>query len=142
MAEVLFRQELAKRLNLSLTELQLAGYRVLSAGTMGSRDAPASSGAVAEMAARGLDLGAHRSQPLTVELIHRAERIFVMTPDHRRAVEQLVPGAAVRVQSLDPEGPITDPMGGSADDYRRAAEHIVRAVATRVQEFINEDRDW
>jgi len=142
MAEHLFRSALARRLGLPVAGLAEAGYRIASAGTCALRGAPASSGATDEMARRGINLSSHRAQPLTVELIHRAERIYVMSPEHRAAVLDLVPAASGRVQLLDDESPVVDPMGGTAEDYRRCAEHIERALSVRLEEFLNEDRYW
>ena len=142
MAEHLFRQELARRSGCPVAELAASGYYVSSAGTLGARDAGASPGATEEMARRGIDLRAHRAQPITVESIHRAERIFVMSPEHRAAVLDLVPAAAGRVRLLDENAPVLDPFGGSAEEYQRCAEHIGRAVAARLKEFLDEDRNW
>ena len=142
MAEHMFRHELAARLGCPVEELAAAGYCVASAGMVAMWDAPASSGASEEMARRGLDLGTHRSQPLTVELIHRAERIYVMSPEHRAAVLDLVPAAAERVWLLDEESPVADPLGGGPEDYRRCADHIQRALSVRLEEFLDEDRNW
>jgi len=142
MAEVLFRDALARRLGSTPEALGQLGYAVMSAGTAASTGGSASSGALSAMSARGLDLSAHRTQPLTVELIHRAERIYVMSDEHRDAVLRLVPGAAGRVELLDADGPVLDPLGGSPDDYRRCAEQIERAVKARLEELLDEDRNW
>ncbi len=142
MAEYLFRHGLADRMGCSEESLAKAGYRISSAGTLGYVGAGASGGALGEMVRRGIDLRSHQSQALTVELVHRAERVYVMGPEHRQAVLDLVPGAADRVELLDAAGPVADPMGGSAEQYRKCADQIERAVGTRVQEFLDEDRDW
>lgn len=141
MAECLFREGLARRLRMKPEELAAAGFRVSSAGVAGFGGAPASTGALAEMDRRGLCLTNHRSQPLTVELIHRAERIYAMTPEHRQAVLDLVPGAAGRVERLDPAGSVADPMGGDAEQYRQCADQIAAAVEKRLEELLDEDRD-
>ncbi|MBL8880133.1 MAG: threonylcarbamoyl-AMP synthase [Phycisphaerales bacterium] len=142
MAEALFRQELAIRLGLSLEGLNRAGYHVHSAGTFGADGQPASEGALVEVGRRGQSLEAHRSRRLTVDMIDRAERIFVMTPDHRAAVIALSPPAEKRVMLLDPAGAIADPIGGPPELYHRAAEQIEQAVRTRIEELVNEDRNW
>jgi protein-tyrosine phosphatase len=142
MAEYMFRHELARRLGCPVAALAAAGYRVTSAGTIAMRGMPASSGALEEMAQRGLELRGHQSQPLTVELVHRAEHIYVMSPEHRQAVMDLVPAAAGRVWLLDEEIPVADPLGGSVDDYRRCADHIHRALWARLEEFLDEDSNW
>lgn len=142
MAEYLFRHALANRFGCGVDDLEAAGYRVCSAGTLGYAGAPASSGAMEAMADRGIDVSPHQSQPVTVELVHGAERIYCMSPEHRRTVVDLVPGAASRVELLDADGPVSDPMGGSMEQYRACADQIERAVARRLEEFVNEDRDW
>lgn len=142
MAEYMFRHELAKRLHCPVEALAAAGYRVVSAGTIGMGNAPASSGALEEMSRRGIDVRNHRSQPLTVELIHRAERIYAMSPEHREAVLDLVPTAADRVWLLDAGSAVADPLGGGTEEYRRCADHIYRALGARLEEFLDEDRSW
>lgn len=142
MAEHLFRHELARRLGRQPDELDALGFGVMSAGTMAGQGMPASAGALEEMERRGIDLSRHQSQAVTVELVHHAERIYVMSPEHQSAVRELVPGAASRIVMLDEAGPVPDPMGAGATEYRRSAEQIQRAVMARVEELLNEDRDW
>lgn len=142
MAEYMFRHKLGERLGLSAEQLAASGYIISSAGTIGFSGAPASKGALDEMAARGIDISGHRSQPLTVELIHQSERVCVMTQEHRAAVLDLVPSAAGRVTLLDDQQPVPDPIGGSAEDYARCAAQIERAIDAHLEEFLNEDRDW
>ena len=142
MAEYMFRHKLAESLGLSPAELAAAGYEVRSAGTSACGGCEASPGAVEEMGRRGMDLSRHRSQPLTVELLQQAERIYVMTPEHREMVLDLAPGAADRVELLDPQGPVLDPVGGGPEEYLRTADHLAQAIESRVKEFVDEDRNW
>jgi protein-tyrosine phosphatase len=142
MAEYLFRHKLANALGCRTDELEGLGYVVTSAGTFVPPGTTAAAGSRAEMARRGLDLGPHRGQPLTVELIQRAERIFVMSMEHRGAVLDLVPGASGRTELLDPAGPVADPLGGGEEDYRRCAEHLDRLVEARVMELLDDDLNW
>ncbi len=142
MAEHMFRHALADALGFTPAELTRAGYVVISAGTSAYPGAPASTGTLEELARRGIDAQNHLSRPLTAELVQRAERIFVMAPEHRTAVLDLVPGASGRVALLDPAGAVADPIGGGPEQYRNAASHIERAIAARVKEFVDEDRNW
>lgn len=142
MAEYLFRAELARRLGVAVERLAEMGYFVSSAGTGAYAGGAISAGALAELSARGLDGSAHRSQPVTIELVQRAERIYTMSQEHREYVIALVPSAASRVEMLDPKGAVSDPMGAGADAYRACAEQIERAVRRRVEEFVHEDRHW
>ena len=142
MAEYLFRASLGCELGLLPEGLEEAGYWVSSAGTLGCAGLHASDGAMQEMARRGIDVSAHRSQPLTVELVHAAERIYAMERTHAEAVLRLVPGAVGRVALLDASRPVADPMGGTAEAYRVCAEQIEQAIGVRMKEFLDEDRHW
>jgi protein-tyrosine phosphatase len=142
MAEYLFRQMLADRKGCPVSDLADQGYAVSSCGTLGLAGGAASTGSSEELSRRGIDASGHRSQPLSVELIQQAERIYVMTPEHRNAVLDLVPAAASKVEQLDPDNPVPDPISGGPQEYRRCAEQIERAAAARVEEFLNEDLNW
>ena len=68
---------------------------VASAGTEGG-SSPATDKAVDVLAARGIDLGGHRSRALTAELVVDAELIVAMTRRHEAAVTAMVPEARSR----------------------------------------------
>lgn len=141
-SEYLFRARLAERLGAPVEKLGELGFVVSSAGTAAVPDGSASAGTLEELSRRGQDAQRHRSQPLTIELIHRAERIYCMMPEHREAVIALVPSAADRTSLLDPAGVIADPIGGGAEDYRACADQIERAIEARVAEVLDDDRNW
>ena len=65
-----------------------------------------------------------------------------MTPEHRRAVLDLAPGMAHKVELLDPQRPIGDPVGGGSDTYEQCASQIEDAIRIRLEERAHEDRDW
>lgn len=142
LAEYIARSQLAARLGVAPAELPALGFIIHSAGTAALGGGGASSGTLAELRRRGIDGGSHRAQPLSPELIHRAERIYVMSPEHRGFVLDYAPAAADRVALLDPSGPISDPIGGGPGDYERCAGQIERAVSLRLMELLDEDRDW
>lgn len=142
MAEYLMRQELMRQLGLDAEGLQAAGFFVLSAGISAGAGGHMSEGSVRELANRGIQASGHRSQPLTIELIQRAERIYGMSAEHCNAVVSLVPSAAHKVSLLDPAGPIADPIYGGPADYAHAARQIERAVEARAQELLHEDLNW
>jgi tRNA threonylcarbamoyl adenosine modification protein (Sua5/YciO/YrdC/YwlC family) len=142
MAQHMFRRGLAERLEIPAEELAAEGYVVSSAGTAALARGTISDGSRAELAKRGIQATEHRSQPLTVELIRRAERIYTMSPEHRSAVLDLVPSAASRVFPLDAGAPVPDPIGGGPNEYERCARQIEQATERRLEEFLNEDRNW
>lgn len=142
LAEYLFRHKLAAALGLSVPELAAAGYVVSSAGVAAGEGGGASRGTADELARRGIDASGHHSQPLTVELIQRAERIYCMTNEHLSAVLDLAPSASSKATVLDPDGPVPDPIGGGPDEYRHCAEQIERMIDIRISELLDEDHNW
>jgi protein-tyrosine phosphatase len=48
----------------------------------------------------GLDLSAHRSEPLTPDLLERADLVLTMTTEHRNAIETTSPEAARHTVTL------------------------------------------
>lgn len=142
MAEYFFKQQLAEELGVDMSALEDHGFVVHSAGTFAPAGGPISSGSLEQLAKHGINAERHRSTPISTEGLHHANRIYVMTPDHRDAVLDLVPGAAQTIELLDPDRPIGDPVGGGPDEYHAAAEQIRAATQKRVESLLNEDRDW
>jgi protein-tyrosine phosphatase len=134
MAAAMARSMLAEKLGIPSEALADAGIRIESAGTFAGAG-PAADHAVAVMADRGIDLSAHRCRGLSPELVHSADRVYVMTRSHRDAVLDLVPGAESRVTLLAGEEELGDPFGGSRDAYQRSADAIEAAVKKRLEEI-------
>jgi len=136
MAEAIARRVIADKLKISESELENKGIQIMSAGAMampGSRATPEGVEAVREM---GADLSRHRSQLLSVELIHQADVIYTMGRAHARAVTSLVRSAADKVMTLDPDGDIEDPIGSDVKVYRRLAEELKTLIEKRLQDQI------
>jgi protein-tyrosine phosphatase len=137
MAAGIARKILADRLGCSPEELQDRGIDVASAGTGAIYGYPASEKAIRAMAQRGIDIGEHRSQPLTVDSLLGADYIWVMARGHMDSVTNLAPEASPRVAMVDPSGrDVADPIGGDEEAYRRCAEHLEAALAQRLAEIV------
>jgi protein-tyrosine phosphatase len=96
---------------------------------------PAAAPAVEAVKPMGGDLSAHRSKPLSVELIHQADAIFTMSRAHAAAVLSLVPAAADKTTTLDPAGDIEDPIGGSLALYVDLAAYLRQLINKRLAEL-------
>lgn len=124
MAEISFRRR--------LRESGLA-WRAASAGVEAMPGFPATGQAREILASRGMDGAAHRSQPLTPELVDEARLIVVMTHFHRATVRRRFPEAAARVHlmkdfdSRERGGDVEDPLGGTPGEYERILEEIEAA---------------
>jgi protein-tyrosine phosphatase len=104
----------------------IVGVDVISSGTSGSYGHPATSYAIEASKIWDADISEHRSQPLTLELINRADLILAMEPEQCQEVLRINPEAEERVYLLkkfpetDCHGDrIDDPIGGSLDLYNQ-----------------------
>ena len=109
------------------------GRQLLSAGTLQRPGRPSPPEAVASARGWGVDLGDHRSQPLTPELAAETGALFVFDFHNLRRVLAAHPRALRRVHpigALAPDGPlvVADPDGGDAatfdETYRRIADAV------------------
>ncbi len=129
MAEAIARGQLADR------QPDATVFRVLSAGVSASLGSPPASEAVEAVRELGFDLQAHRSNPLTPELIDRAQVVFCMTPAHAQAARSLAPGNDSKIVTLDPEGGVPDPIGMGMDVYRQTARRLSELIRARLEEL-------
>ncbi|MBI4580940.1 MAG: threonylcarbamoyl-AMP synthase [Planctomycetes bacterium] len=133
MAEGLLLRLLAEKLACREDELAEKGYHVESAGTAACTGLPPTAAAVDALMERKIDISDHRSQPLTVEQVNRADYILTMTRRHLECVKALAGHAEPRVRQLDDED-IEDPIGGTRPDYVQCADRIEGALRRRLQE--------
>ncbi len=134
MAEALTRMLLAKNLAVNELELERKGISILSAGTYAQPGMRATSQAVDAVRDLGGDLSRHRSRPVTVDLIHQADVIYTMGRGHAQAVRALVPSAADKVETLDPDGDIEDPIGSDLGVYKSLAGQLSILIEKRLDE--------
>jgi protein-tyrosine phosphatase len=134
MAEAITRGLLAERLGVGPADLEAKGFEVLSAGSHAVAGARATPAAVDAVKLLGGDLSRHRSRPLTVELINQADYIYTMGKNHSRAVTAMTPAAEKKVQTLNGEKDIDDPIGGDAKLYNELARQLRALIETRLKE--------
>lgn len=113
---------------------------VRSAGTSAIDGAPATAGALAAMAERGLDLAGHRAVRLDGPLLDWATDVWVMTRRHRTIIERRWPGSTggrawLLCEAAGEIGDVPDPFGGTSQDYFQTAgvldRLVVAALGTR-----------
>lgn len=136
LAEYMFRAKLAARLDVAAADLASAGYVVASAGTHAPEGGPISRGSLNELRRRGIDASEHRAQRVTADMLARAERVFVMTEDHRDLLLAAQSAADSKVELLAPGEAVADPIGGDEAAYRACADQIERLVERRVEELL------
>ena len=136
MAEGIFRKYLAEKLQCNVDGLDKMGYKVSSAGIIGSVGYPASAEAVTACAAKGVDIKAHRNKGLSRELIEASDIIFAMEQIHRDRVIILDPKAANKCFLLAGNTGIPDPIGQPQQSYDKCGNLIEKAVQKRISELV------
>ena len=134
MAVGLLGRMLAGQLGCGKHELADRGYHIESAGTSAISGGPPSMGAMEAMKARGIDISGHRSEPLALEQIRRADHIFTMTARHLDVVMAEAADARDRARQIDDDD-IEDPIGGNDVVYARCAQRIEKALQQRLEEI-------
>jgi len=125
MATALLRQRMAR--------VGLDGQvHVASAGVWAREGQPATELAATTLAARGVDLGAHSSRPVTIPMLREADIIVVMEEAHRRSLFYLAPQHLGKVFLLSElagrHEDVVDPFGGTATDYERTVSLLEELI--------------
>lgn len=122
-----------------LQRLGATGITVSSSGTLAAPGYPADPIAARLAAERGVDMGPHKSRPLSPEDLSRADEIVVMERRHRGYLREHYPLIAPRVSLLlqaDGRGQdLPDPTGGTNAVYRRVFEQLFEAIERRTLEL-------
>lgn len=135
MAEGIFKKHLAEKTGLTVDELAKNGYKVLSAGTSGIENAPASDEAVNACASKGIDISGHRSRGLKREHIEESDFIFVMSRRHMDAVLDIRPQAKDKTFLLAGNENIADPIGLTQEYYNQCCEIIESNIKRVLKEI-------
>ena len=108
---------------------------VCSAGLGAGRGQPPSAHAVEVLRKEGIDISGIRSQPVSPDLLERADYIFTMTRDHLDMLLLLYPEMSSKARLLrfdeaakGGRADVTDPIGGTRDTYEACKEDIKRAL--------------
>jgi protein-tyrosine-phosphatase len=111
----------------------LDDWEVESAGTWTMGGRPASRYTVQLMAARGLDLTAHRSRAINRHIVEQADLVLTMTQGHAEALRLEFPDQAAKIYLLSEVGDgrcydVDDPYGGSLAEYQDCVKEIADLV--------------
>jgi len=108
---------------------------VESAGTGAAVGDPASAGAAAAMASRGLDLQAHRSRPIRALDLSVFDRIYTVSSRHAAYVRgHGVPPERIAVLAAE-HGGVPYPWGGDQSVYEETAA-VLHSEATRLAQAL------
>ncbi|MBL8730584.1 MAG: threonylcarbamoyl-AMP synthase [Planctomycetes bacterium] len=137
LAAALARELTARTLGVPAADVLAHGFQFASAGTSAYPGHPASDGSLAVAAELDLDLGTHRSEPLSPELLARADLVFCLGRGHLQAILAEAPEAAHKLAMLRPDGlDVADPYGTDLPIYRRVRDEIRAAVGARLPQWL------
>jgi protein-tyrosine-phosphatase len=120
-------------------ERGLPDVEAVSAGTSAHDGSPASDGSLLVGLERNMDLGSHKAQTLTRELVRDADLILAMGPHHLERIEALGgAGRAFLLAEFASHGAsnraISDPIGAELEIYRATTDELedeIRRVLDR-----------
>lgn len=135
MAEGICRKIISEKIDSDLDHLEKLGYKIMSAGIMAAEGCSATPEAVSAAKRMNVDISGHRSQPLTSEILDKADFVFCMSGSHRSSVLQMRPGLNSSCELLADEE-IADPIGCGQEIYYNCAETIEKALNKRISELI------
>ena len=116
----------------------LDSYKVLSAGVSAFPGDPASRNAIQAMRKVSLDLGDHRSRPLTSQLLDISDLILTMTSSHLDIIRMQnpdlqVPAFRFREWISGGSKEVPDPFGGPLDLYLETRDNLAEAIPSILQ---------
>ena len=138
MAAAVARKLIADKLGVAESALESRGVIVQSAGTFAVPGMRATPQAVEAASQMGGDLSTHRSKPVSLELLNQADHVFAMGRSHEHQVVAISPEAQSRVEPMDPEGDVEDPIGGSVSLYTELATKFRQLLEPRLERFLKE----
>ena len=112
-----------------------SGWTLTSAGVFAGSGMPATTEARHALDEIGIDLGTHRSQPVTRELVDGATFIVVMTREHLQDILHSFPDTEGKTflltefSTIGAATDIPDPIGQSQEVYRWTRDQIDSAAS-------------
>jgi protein-tyrosine-phosphatase len=124
-------------------ERGLTDVEVASAGTSAWEGAPASDGALLVGMERRMDLGSHRSQPLSRNLVDESDVVLAMSPHHLERIEALGgTGKSWLLSDYASHGAssrsVSDPVGGDLAIYRATADELEQEIKRALDRLLAE----
>lgn len=108
---------------------------IASAGVFAGEGMPTSIETIEALERRGFPTEGS-STPLTQVMIDHADLVLGMTASHVSSAQAIAPGSSTRIECLDPNGDIEDPIGMGDAVYERLAKHLEDIIPKRIEEFL------
>lgn len=114
-----------------LEQRGLSGYAVKSRGLSAYDGDGPSEYAVEALAEAGIDLRSHRARQVQREELLEAQRIYVMTEQHRDAILESLPALSERIRVVG----LSDPFGQALSRYQSCREELFSYFSRELEGF-------
>ncbi|MHC4939936.1 MAG: L-threonylcarbamoyladenylate synthase [Planctomycetota bacterium] len=136
-AAVMLRDRLARRLEMSVDELEQHAFEVTSCGTHGWQGSPATAEAYRTAKALGYDLDAHEGRLCTPEILGASHRVWAMEREHIDELRAYFQERPEALELFDPAGEdVPDPFRQSRRVYKKVAKMLDAIAGQRVDELV------
>lgn len=109
-------------------------FMVVSCGISAYDGQSASENAIASLKEIGIDISAHGSQRVYLELMDLADIIYVMTDTHKEILVSSFPEIKDKIKVLN----VTDPFGGDLATYNLCRDQLVSYFDKEIKALTNE----
>jgi len=116
---------------------------VASAGLTASEGVPTSHETVETLRSLGIEHHG-RSKRVSAPMIYRAHAVLVMTAAHQIAARALVaesPDDMAKIQLLDPDGDLDDPIGMGQEAYDSLGQKLMMLIPRRLKDVLTATPD-
>lgn len=136
LAEGLCKKLIADKIKCEIDDLVTRGFRIVSMGLSAMPGNTATSEALIVAREFKSDLSAHRSQPITPELLELADHVIAMTAIHRDSIVAIYPQLQSVTRLLCGSTDLSDPIGSDLEVYRTCAKTIQKHLDKLVGEML------
>lgn len=117
----------------------------MSCGTYAYHGISASNEAQKVMINRGIDISSHRSQPVSHDLVSKAEYVLGMAEEHTDYLRSTFPECENKLFLLkdfteDKDKNIHDPIGLSYEEYSQCADELERCLKKALKKLVKNNR--
>jgi len=118
---------------------QLEDWRIESAGIWAQKGYPPATNTLLVLRNRGVNLGEHRSRPITQDLMKEFNLVLTMETGQKEALQAAFPEHAAKVhlvtELIEQKYDIADPVGGPLCDFEETALELEDILRTELDQI-------
>lgn len=128
-----------------LTQGDLDGWTVASAGTWAMQERGAAQNSILVSAERGIDISEHRARMVTKEMLAQADLVLCMESGHVEALQAEFPDQAAKIhllsQMAEKKLDVADPYGAPLENYEQMAQEVETLIEKGLPRIVEMARE-